>query len=1785
MDWLGNIGKGIGDFVSWLNPFDDDDKKKRKKDNQVVPEKPTPKPKPTPIFGQNNNQTNNTLNSFEPKQYQNNPLNLDFTANNSKIDDLTTQVNGQTVAKAPQVDKKTTDKIPGYYIMSPEAQNKAVANLPNSPEAKMDKLKKKIEDDKKKQENVKKFSETLGAIPGVNFGANAATWLTSLAGKATGNKDWEERASNTRNMINLGMTNEEIEAIDDKQEGKIRTAGNVISALSPLDLLGITSIAKAPIIAGGKQALKEGITSQAGKQILKESAKETGKQYGKHVAGGTAVAGAVDPALQAYIKDGQVDWSSVPSSMLQGGLWAAAIPEFSDKARLTQKLKRGEQLTSEDSAAINKALNEELSHVTKTENLPSILNDGKVNPSKLQDTEELPDFEKLDAAYLQKGTKPYYSHPDTSNVNIIYKRSSLGDIIDQGDEAAKMGGIPNEAIDRIQVPNQAVADVVTKAGYKAEIVPELDTTPKAGSVDKAVAEQKAQQAKQNSVKQGGMNYNDMMARLQQRRETGQPAQDTRAASVQKEAPVDYSDAALEQRLGATGLSQQEVNNLTTQYGMSKQEWQILLNRVGDLSTAKSKPAVIASELKKMRAEGIHGQTRAAMNNNVTAQRLAKEAEAATPTKETAGGTVVDTPAGKTNTETGEIIDDIPELTAANPLQEAIARATAIVEDLDESVRKMGFDPEDLRRKKQAANRGEYEMTELEQAASIIHTQRLNEARQVLADSGLEFDGSQIHYTPQVRQGEAGLPATREELTNFGYANQRKNAIPLEELDYSNLAEIDYIVKAENKDLVIADAIERAAEVDGRPVTPESVQIATKQTMDLQKKIADAKGSEKVINNDTVSDLNQIGRNEGYVQEMNTTKAGAISQEPREMLTRAKVYDRGFLQYDNSAGYAYEFTKQVIDNNIPPSQLAEALTQSIRKAMPNAEQSTVTEAVYGAIRRVQNRNLQGQDIMPQVMSAFRSVSKAELFRLGKTTDFADKKMKAVVNEQINARLLQDNYSKNFAQELDSFIAQRINASLRGMNIVSAAFEMGDVANILSNYGVKNLKDAKFGFGKVDGDSLGMSKRYGEASPHFLSTDLPKVNKLDEVWSDESTNILQKIKRSYETGENKLLIFRYVEQYKTELFFRQADDYWRSRGLQGTDLVNQVQKDYLDTMLPNKIITANRLLGKLPKSLTQYLNWSVQATKRLGRTIGGTNEAGMFRDMSRGSRIARGVSTELVPKVAAAAVLGVPIQQILGMRDWTGATDGDFSGIPEEEKNALDGIMSYVGMSPALGGVSNLYYAWRRNEIAGTDDDERTQQNPNWFGDALAAESTKLIPFYTQINKTLGVQDAVNQGYFENKDGRVQFDAPEAGSLNHLLGLITGKTYMRENRDYSDNPDLLSVLQGKASLGDLLTHNQTIDNLMQTLGFDTARDYQRPVADKEFTVGKDEAGDALEFNYNEWVKEGYAKSKEIGEQRLGDAKAYNEVYDKLRRENPEAFEAYNQIMDNNDLVSPEYWSALTGTNSEGDFDLTLVKMIGDRKKEVAKASGKPNSYDPMYDLPDDQLRSLLQLKSTATGDDLALRNILYKTEWYNKYVDDRDAYFDGMPEGVDDNGIKQTPRVKQWNAYNDQLTGLSLFNNTETAAAFPYHAAYKQAEAAFEEKNKGKDFYGSPERDAWMAQYKDGYYGEKEALDSAKLAIINQMRVIEGFPPMSADEYTQATEVANTSGSGGSGGSSKSGGSYEPLPNIYNDFTWQGISNALKPSKVRAFKPNTSVGRRTNSRKSMGARARGGDTYAV
>ena len=1063
-----------------------------------------------------------------------------------------------------------------------------------------------------------------------------------------------------------------------------------------------------------------------------------------------------------------------------------------------------------------------------------------------------------------------------------------------------------------------------------------------------------------------------------------------------------------------------------------------------------------------------------------------------------GVPTIDTPQGRVDTETGEILDEF----TVN-LNDAVARAGKEIESINAEVRSLGFDPNDIRRKMTAANRGEYQMTPDEMNAASLYTNRLDQARGSLEEAGVQIEGQQQFYTPQVK-GESFLPSSREELSDFGYKEKRTNAYELDEINYGDNPQIDYIVKAENRDLLVQKATNDAAIIDGRSVSPDGVRQAAADTLELQKKIKDKSNSEGVLTNDTLADLYTIGKNEGYTQVDNNYNPGMIVQEPKAMLEQAGIYKNGFEQFDNSVGYANEFVDVLKQNNVPPNQVAAALEQSIRGRMPDADQSSVSAAVEYAMKAMSRNGVEAVNAANIFERAFKNVAKSELFRVGKTTRFSSTKMNKVVNEQINGRILTDAYQKNAAQQFDRFLSERINASLRGLNIVSALFELGDVANIFAKFGVKDMKNAKFGFGKVDGERFALTRKYGQTNSHFASNDIPDVSKLDTIWANENTNLAKKVYDSYRAVENKFLFFRYIEEIKTEMYFRSAENFYKSPqggGLQGGALVDKVMEDFHTTMLPHKLATANRIVGKMPSTITQYLNWSLQATKRMGRTISGSDTGGKFANMTRGERVARGIGAEIVPKVAVATLAGVPIMQVLGMRDFTNATSGDFTGIEDEDKNVMDTVVQTLSISPAVGVAGNFYFADRRNQIA----DERAANGESYGSERrvedqplnVAAESAKmLIPFHTQAKKSSQVLEAHNKGYYENRDGRIQAEGPNGAEL--AMGLVTGKGYTPTMREYQDAPDVVSVIKGKANVGDLITKNQSVANVVQALGGDSTREYNRPLTD----------------DYSDKFKaiEGEARTE-----LLKGGRQYNSYLDNLKRTNEDAYNNYISSMDGNH-VNPEYWREITK-------DPETFQMVKNRKLQLYKDLG--TEYDPIYDLPDDQASVVLKYKSAPTGDDMALRNILNKEQWYKDYKDRVTAFYDKKGEQTESD-FDSTARVKEWEALDDKLSSFYYDKEAKEAPAWA-----KDFPLVFQQKAINDKFgFDSPESKTFFKGNADAYQAQKEGYDKAQLEVINAMRVIEGVPPMSWEAYQQATEIADTDtsddkdwkkyGKGGNGG---------------------------------------------------------------
>lgn len=1339
----------------------------------------------------------------------------------------------------------------------------------------------------------------------------------------------------------------------------------------------------------------------------------------------------------------------------------------------------------------------------------------------------------------------------------------------------------------VDVPADRVQPVAGKKGEAGvfEIKPDegsvegvqrmLAQADDAQQVIPEVQERAAQQA-EGGRRNRGISAEEVMERYRERNRIYNEADPkTRAEIEARASQTNPDDVTMDSPWGREAvwadlvniLGEQDARTLSNRYNMTAQEWRAVLNATGDLSKARNRAAVLDSQIRKV----LNREPAAPRNFN------AKE--------------LVDTPAGMTNPTTGEIVDAPQARTTSvyeNDIQQVRDYMESLLRNAEDVLVESGSSWEVLSRKIQQADRtGQApNLTDVEARTYGIVREELDK---ILEDAGelgrLDGDvGMREWYLPQARRDSVRIPETMEDIydTGFGYQQARSNAIDLEDLDYGFNPVIDYAVRGRASEAMRKQTIFENYRAES-PNTPiEQLEAATELRYANDKKIneqttnpkADPEAIDTVGNQAKVAEalgIERVNYDARFVRDLNVIGS----------LNNAGLGNRGFNQYRRATALAQNFET--------PEQLFQAVRKPVAEGgleLPDITReraSRIIERLDNNLNRVQTP----EEAQALMSNAIRALSKANIDEMLLRTNFTDAKLAKLVNSEYNRMAIGFNKATTMGNQIGANVRRVMNASMRGFNLNSALTELTDVVNAMHIYGRhawRNLDPR---------GTQAVLDRWGQ-SGIVARMDNPDVAvEVFDALSRGDKTALKRISDAADSVEEKLALYRAAENYKAALFLKSAEDYWAAvdPNLQGTALTNRILDEFDKNMLPldhfTRVFSSDNQMVKL---LTQYLDWNILNTRQQARNLIGSNDSGIYRDMGRGGRIARNLALNLAPRVGVGMVRGVPIITTVGVLDPLGIASQDYSGV--QDKNTLDEIMDIAGVSPLLSIITGAYFNYRQDEIANENYDGNPPEDKrgNWLERTGRDIQKMLTPYggqigsYDQLLRNFGIDvgapangrgsqavEMMQDGYSENRAGRVQYLAPE-NPLDIARAWLMGKGQTQAGREYSGTPDIFSVMAGDATLADLWSSNPSVEAFTGAEG-----DYLRPISDNDFTVGKDEAGNAMTKNFNDMIK-GTTDRKQQ-EKILEEARAYNAILDEFRRENPQAAEAYDQIMSNDDLVSPEYWREIIGTAADGSINLDIFKMIGDRKKHLAKTLGAP--YDPMYDLPDDQARSLLQMKATATGDDIALRNILYKSDWYNKYVEDREAYYDQMPEASDVETRKQTERVKQWNEYDKQLNALSMLNTPELERQFPYNAAYKAAQREYEEKT-GKDFYGSEEAKAWWSRYGAGKKAEDEALDAAKLEVINQMRVIEGHPPMSMEQYQQATEIADTSG-GGSGRGGRGGGGardFDFIPEFYNSF------RSTQAPKVKrrqvAFKPNTSVGRRTNQKANLGAKSSGSDS---
>ena len=433
---------------------------------------------------------------------------------------------------------------------------------------------------------------------------------------------------------------------------------------------------------------------------------------------------------------------------------------------------------------------------------------------------------------------------------------------------------------------------------------------------------------------------------------------------------------------------------------------------------------------------------------------------------------------------------------------------------------------------------------------------------------------------------------------------------------------------------------------------------------------------------------------------------------------------------------------------------------------------------------------------------------------------------------------------------------------------------------------------------------------------------------------------------------------------------------------------------------------------------------------------------------------------------------------------------------------------------------------------------------------------------------------------------------------INGLISGINRTSQAREYNKNPDLLSAIINQArgvdynndgqvdgGFNDFIRYNQALNEFPVDLGLKNENDYNRPMSEYDNSNYSGKVIEAIQAGDRALAQEWYEKGR-----------AYNAVVDNLRVNNPDAADVYYASMGNN-LVSPEKWkTVLYGQNPNGEPDLTVWNTM----KELALTRGKDFNapVDPAYtQLDDEQTRRYLQYKSTATGEDTALKKIMTQDPFWKEFFNQQKEYYASLPESeYDDSG--KTARVQEWNDWNDQYSDYMSFisgnldgmNDQQLGLSlslqFPLMAEYQSLKTALQSKY-GDEYKNSQEYKNFWKQNYDAYSAESDAFNGQMLYIINQMRRIEGYDDLTLDELETINDIGkeskSSSGSGysrrGSGGSS--GGGYSYAPKFENTFQAAPVyANVPNPQKMRY-----DTAGRANFESVPMSGTRGGEPYAA
>ena len=1057
--------------------------------------------------------------------------------------------------------------------------------------------------------------------------------------------------------------------------------------------------------------------------------------------------------------------------------------------------------------------------------------------------------------------------------------------------------------------------------------------------------------------------------------------------------------------------------------------------------------------------------------------------------------IPEVPIKPTESRLGNIADDFYQSKkgGSEPSQVELA---SIGREINEKTKKefeaIGSNFEDVVRKVQKESRDEIRLTKdssltpEEANVWLKFNAELNSVRKNSPKKIGEGNLGELFF-PQRKEGFL----TEENLVSSFNTNKpgsefkRENKIALEDLDYSEAPVVEYVVSYGNPKAYETEKIARTLQKENPNVEVQAIQKATSQFLELKDKINSIKTKINLGGFGTrvqVTPKGEFVNSTKILSEMGDTlglEKTIITGQPKGLIIGDRIDSvdvKGQKLGDviglNQHRDAQTFGSTQFTNSAGDRKV---LSNSIRNRLEN-DYNLSPDTVNYLMRRIDTLapDLPDEAVVSAAISTYKVAAKQQIVSQLQRLEIKNSELQRNVSELTNQILREGSIESELSNKISQAVLKTQDAIFRRASVSSAMNELSDIPSIASIYGKDFITSVVPDFKLLKEFGLGDIDRTIE--PY-----------IKQVVKKEG------LKKVLSTISDATKFYKFVETYKAALVATASRKSNMARGLSGDDLTKQVLKEYREIALPVDAFTKTAL-DNLPQ-YTQYLTWGVRNLQKEKRLAIGEISAGNLQDMSQVERAMRNAYINLPAKtvfwLSSNALKNTAILTAFGLTDFTGFSTDDFSGIQEEDKTAYNKIAKNLNISTTFSGLNSIIEGIQKERLKEQykDKDYNPYENVNFFEDL----KNKYTP--APIRNVMGTLDTLKKGYSENKAGRVQFEAPQ-GFYDTAKGFVFGKQNTEQARE---NAGTTSIFGRKGNVFSNLK-----DMALEQLNLQDT-DYKRPLT-KEYS----ESYKGADINNRPELFKG--------------GKQFNEYLDNLKKNDKPAYDTYISTLEGNH-VSPEYWKAISSGS-----DYNIFKTLRDRYKQKYKDLGV--KYDPIYNLSDEQAKSVLQQKSTATGEDLALTNILYKEGWYRDYVKQTKEYYaDKKPVNAEER--KQTDRVKQWYELDDKYQSLKNIQTDDGKA--PEWA--KQYPLVYQSKAINEKYgFDSPQSKNFYKNNGDNYRAQKALYDNENLELINQMRAIEGVPPLGAEAYSQATNIKDTSGKGGKGGK---GGVKVKVPKVKGD----------------------------------------------